>query len=818
MRKGIKILGKVLSAAVLLLIILPLALSLLLDIPAVQNYVVQKAVRMASKKLETTVSIDRVDIGLFSRVKIKGFYVEDYQRDTLLYVGRLDAFVTGLGIFGGGLALSRGEIADAKLYLRETPGGEMNIKQIVNRISNPDKPKKGNFRLSLRKASIENMDLCLERLDRRDPEFGIDFSHMHLYGITAYVNDFTIDGQSIYTTIETLSARERSGFALDRFAGRFYLTNGCMGFEDVSVVTGRSNVQIPYISLAGDSWAEYKDFIGEVRIDGALRNTTVSTDDIAYFAPKLRGWHTDFSNVNVEVAGVVADFTAKVKSMQIGEGTWLIADASVRGLPDIRQTRFDLNVPRLKSSAEAVDELAAGIGGRELSDKLVGILGNTGQIDINARFKGLLSSFDMQLGASTGVGEVTCNLRMTPLKAGRSSVRGDVETHNLRLGELLGRRDLLGNATLSAYIDGVVGKGYTDANVVGNVTQLGFNDYIYDSLRLDGRLRNRQFDGRITARDPNLDFDFSGLVDFNDSIPRYDFTMDLRHADLARLHINRRDSVSQLAARIEANAGGTLAGRPERPYPRHRRRLPLQRQADHLEDHDRHGRELGAEQTRRTALGLRRRHVPQQDQLPRSLRIPAPQRMEIPAPAAPRRGRPDAPRPQDGRGQRLFAAVGQYPSHRPHHRRHHGRPADRRRVVDAAAFQSGQRPAFAQGDVGIRRAQTHAGHTPEHQRLQPGRLAHGLRFGRGSLRRGAAPAATVAHGRRQAGAACRFRRVSTIRCARCRDCWACRRTWWTNTAPTAASWTCVSCLRTSPAVRRRGRFTPARYSSTRRRS
>ena len=42
MRKGIKILGKVFSVAVLLLIILPMVLSLLLDIPAVQNYVVQK--------------------------------------------------------------------------------------------------------------------------------------------------------------------------------------------------------------------------------------------------------------------------------------------------------------------------------------------------------------------------------------------------------------------------------------------------------------------------------------------------------------------------------------------------------------------------------------------------------------------------------------------------------------------------------------------------------------------------------------------------------------------------------------------------------
>jgi len=186
---------------------------------------------MVSRKLETTVSIDRVDIGLFSKVKVKGFYVEDYQRDTLLYVGSLDAYITGLGIFGGGVVLSRGEIGGAKLYLRETPEGEMNIKQISNRISDPDKPRKGNFRLSLRKASIEGMDLCLERLTRRDPEFGIDFSHMHLYGISARVGDFTIDGQSIYTTIEAMSARERSGFVLDHFSGAFLPDQRCAGLR-----------------------------------------------------------------------------------------------------------------------------------------------------------------------------------------------------------------------------------------------------------------------------------------------------------------------------------------------------------------------------------------------------------------------------------------------------------------------------------------------------------------------------------------------------------------------------------------------------------
>ena len=556
MRKGIKILGKVFSAAVLLLIILPVFLSLLLDIPAVQNFVVHKAAEVVSRKLETTVSIDRVDIGIFSKIKVKGFYVEDYGRDTLLYVGKLDAYVTGFGIFGGGLAFSRGEIADAKLYLRQMPDGEMNIKQIVSRISDPDKPKKGSFRLSLKRASIENMDLCLERIDSVAPDYGIDFSHMHLYGLTARVDDFVIDGSAIYTTIAALTARERSGFVLDHLAGRFYMTQGCLGFEDASIVTARSNIRIPYISLVGNSWAEYKDFLGQVRIEAALRNTSVSTDDIAWFAPKLRDWHVDFSNIDVEVAGVVSDFTAKVRSMHVGEGTTLVADAVVKGLPDIRDTWFDLSVPRLHSSAEAVDGLALGIAGRKLSDKLVGILGNSGSVDLNARFKGKLASFDMQLGAATEVGDIACNLRMSPLKKGLSSVRGDVETRNLRLGELLDRRDLLGNATLTAYVDGVIGKGVADANIAGNVTQLGFNGYVYDSLRLDGRLRNREFDGRVTARDPNLDFDFFGLVDFNDSVPRYDFTMDLRHADLARLHINRRDSVSQLSAHIVANAGG----------------------------------------------------------------------------------------------------------------------------------------------------------------------------------------------------------------------------------------------------------------------
>ena len=556
MRKGIKILGMVFSAAVLLLIILPLGLSLLLDIRTVQNYVVDRLAEAVSRSLQTTVSIDHVDIGLFSKIRVDGFYVEDYQRDTLFYVGHLDAYVTGFGLLGGGLEFSRGEIAGAKLYLRQTPSGEMNIKQIVDRISNPDREKKGNFRLTLRKASIDGMDLCLERLDRRDPEFGIDFAHMHLYGMSAFVEDFTIDGQAIYTSIERLAARERSGFELERLSGRFYMTQGCLGFEDTEILTRRSEIHIPYISLVGNSWDDYREFVDEVRIDAAVRRSKVSTDDIAYFAPSLRDWHLTFDGADLELTGEVADFTGRIRSLTVDERTSLTGTLAIRGLPDIRKTRFDIDLTRLRSTARALDRVALGITGHRLPESVTSVAERSGRIDLGARFVGSLSAFDLRLGVETGVGKVEGSLALAPRGKGLSSVRGEVLTRDLRLGELLDRSDLLGNATLSARIDGTVGRGTTDANIVGSVTNLGLNDYVYDSLRLDGRLRNREFDGRITARDPNLDFNFFGKVDLNDSVPRYDFALDLNHADLARLHVNRRDSVSVLSAFIEANASG----------------------------------------------------------------------------------------------------------------------------------------------------------------------------------------------------------------------------------------------------------------------
>ena len=251
MRKVTKILGKVLSAAVLLLIVLPLALSLLLSINAVQNFVVGRAAQFASHKLETVVRIDRVDIGIFDRITLEGLYVEDYGGDTLLYVGKLHAFITQFGIFSNGFTLRHGRLTDGKFYLREMPDGVMNVKQIVSRMGRKEKKKESDFRLSISALTVENLEFRLEKLQHRNPVYGIDFSDMDIRDIDAVIDNFTIDGGAVGAEIGRFSAREKSGFEIDDFGGKFFLANGCIGMENARLVTPHSNVSI----LRSRSWA-----------------------------------------------------------------------------------------------------------------------------------------------------------------------------------------------------------------------------------------------------------------------------------------------------------------------------------------------------------------------------------------------------------------------------------------------------------------------------------------------------------------------------------------------------------------------------------
>ena len=559
--KGIKILrktGKIFFWVVLSLLILPALLSVLLSISAVQNFAVDRLARFASRKLQTEVSIGRVDVGYKGDLHVDDFYVEDYQQDTLFYVRHVRAFLPGLGFSGNGLHFMRGQVDGAKLYLRETPSGVMNIKEVVSRMSDPNRKKKGRFKLKVSNSVIRDMAMIIEQQDHRDPEYGVDYRNMRIHDIGADVHSLVMDGNVLVIDVENMHFSEQSGFVLDELSGTFGLTHGCLGFENTRLRTPNSDLQLASLALVGPSWPEYKDYISAVEMHVEIPSGELSTDDIAYFAPALRRWKTRFTDIDVLFQGTVDDFAVKIHDLRANERTVVRGHGSVKGIPDVRHTRFDIQLSDLNTTASEACRLAHNIGGVSFGESLQTMIQRFGKMRGAARFNGTFSLFDAQLGLQTNLGFLNGKAQMKPTDGDRAvrSLYALLTTDDFAVGRLLDKEPLVGRSDLRAEVMGVVGRSGLNARVRADVDEFHFNEYRYDSMRLVGRLARKQFNGRVTSQDPNLDVRVDGYLDWADSIPRYDFTANLNRIDLHRLNFNKRDSISELSGRLVAKAGG----------------------------------------------------------------------------------------------------------------------------------------------------------------------------------------------------------------------------------------------------------------------
>ncbi len=307
------------------------------------------------------------------------------------------------------------------------------------------------------------------------------------------------------------------------------------------------------------------------------------------------------------------------------------------------------------------------------------------------------------------------------------------------------------------------------------------------------------------------------MVDFNDSVPRYDFTMDLRRADLARLHVNRRDSVSELSAHIVAKAGGRslddLNGRIQVTdvlYRYNDKQLTSKSMTVTGENSARSKlvelRSDFADATFRSKTSYR--------EVFRYLRASAWKYLPLL-----RHGDEESgPRASGMAVANDFSLLSVDVRHidpiadaiSPACRWPTARRCNCFSTPRATSFRSRRLRNISNASVCWPRGSTstlRTGATRSRSTLRPKTSMRVCSTCRG-FRSRAAPSR----------GACSSRQASTIRCARYPDWWASGPTSSTSTGPTAASSTCASCRRTSPAARRPGRFSPTRYSLTRRRS
>ena len=550
MHKGIKILAKVLSIIILLSIFLPISITLVLNVGTVQNAVVSRAASFASDILGTRVSIDRVDLDLFSRVRVEGFYVEDYEQDTLLYVSRARATISSLNIKRNGLCISQASAEDGCFCIREMSDGELNIRPIVAHLQNPN--AKGTFRLSIDNIDAKNVEFRYERLVHRDPEYGIDYFDMQILAKEANVRNLGVAKGSVWLEVASLEAVERSGFRIDNISTHIRVDKGVISFGEFMATTETSSIYLPTMKIVGEDWLCYKDFIDEVRMEGRIENTTISTYDLGYFAPGLRGWDTYIRDAEATFEGVVRDLKGHLVRATIADGSAACGTFRIVGLPDWRAARYVVSLERLYAASKDVECLTSNILPQPLPEGVLSIVRRAQGADVRATFGGRFDAFRVVGNIYTPCGDLSGDISIRRNPEARYDIHGTANTKNLNLGGLLAVKNLhalssdlaLSGSMGSKASGGIIG----DVNIT--VDGLGFGDYLYSGIAGVGHIEGDNYYAEVTSSDENFEFDLFANVGLGREKPAYALSMDVHRADLHALGFNKRDTLSVVSANI----------------------------------------------------------------------------------------------------------------------------------------------------------------------------------------------------------------------------------------------------------------------------
>jgi hypothetical protein len=609
-----------------ILLSLSFLITVLVKVPRVQTYIVQKVAGFLSNKLHTTVNVGSVNITFFRTADIKNIYIEDQRHDTLLSLGNLETKIGLFSLFGKQTHLDLIELDDATIKLfRARNDSDFNLQFIINAFASKNTTTKGgsaykfsvsnfelnnikfvmrdessaneikinlrhgifNFRkvdlsvplLDFNNASIDKTDLtytdfsylyppetnlpsdtgivhlntkafqllCKKfkmtdcsftmNMDTLKPAKGeFDPAHIAVSSINMDIENGTFIKDTIQGQFKDFSAAERSGFVVKHISANTKITPKQITLKRLNIQTNNSEVK-NYFQMNFHDFRAFTEFTTSVTMKGNLDNCKISFFDIAYFAPAVKDVIDKTLLVDGEVSGPVNNLLGKNFKLRFGKSGSFDGDIELNGLPDLDETYADIDVRQLTATSYDLKELLPSL-------KLPGNVSTLGQINFTGTYTGFFSDFVTYGTFNTYIGSVSTDINFKLDKHNHASYSGNFSADSFNVGKFFDEDSLLGTITFGGNI---MGNGLRADNVSaqmdGYIEQFVFNHYNYHELTVFGKFDRKEFNGKLDINDKNLGLDFSGTVDFNDTIPKFNFTADVSDAHLQNLHFANKDYV-----------------------------------------------------------------------------------------------------------------------------------------------------------------------------------------------------------------------------------------------------------------------------------
>ncbi|MBN1158429.1 MAG: translocation/assembly module TamB domain-containing protein [Bacteroidales bacterium] len=538
----------------LIVITLPAIAYLLLQSSRIQTRVATAVTRSIAKNINTEFTIGKVDISFLYRVRLNDVFLEDVYGDTLIYAGSIIAGIRNINPFNNSVSLGSIDFNDALIRLYIDSTRTANIKYFVNQLRG-QKKKDSNWNVRLSNIRINSSRFDLHSYFQKNKEYGINFRDLKISEIDADIKQFNPSADSLFFYINSLAFREVSGFKLENLTAGFSLGKTFLSFRDLKIETRSSGINANEVSLSFDRWSKFKkdSLFAGVHFYVDLESSSLNLADLGYYAPVFNNTVQNVS-LTSKMTGPLNNIKGRNLSIGFGNSSKLQGQIDLNGLPEIHKTFIYADIDKFETTAEDLNSLSLP-GQKSLS--LPDQLHTLGMLAYSGNFTGFIDDFVAFGNLQSDLGKISTDLLFRPDTLNHVSFSGRFTADEFDLGRMIDASDKIGKISLSANVDGTTSEASPISAVMnGIIHQFEIRGYNYRNINLNGNLTNREFDGSVNINDPNIELEFLGGVDFSDSIPAYDFTADVSHANLYELNIDRSEPDFTASFYMIANARG----------------------------------------------------------------------------------------------------------------------------------------------------------------------------------------------------------------------------------------------------------------------
>lgn len=393
----------------------------------------------------------------------------------------------------------------------------------------PPSVSENPFKLLVLKVEIINGNLQFYNRRKRPSTPGeFDERDIIISKISGNAKNLSVAGDTVKASVK-LSAVERSGFELLSLNTDFTMHSQMMEFANLDLVSNKSRIG-PYYAMRYRHIDDMEYFIDKVEVEARLSNAKVSVEDIAVFAPELKGIkQTGLLSGNA--VGTVSDFLIKNLDLRTGQSR-VIGNYAMRGLTEIDNTLIDFSTNGSNIALSDLEPWAIEL--KQLRQTPVAKLGTVG---FKGNFTGTPYDFFIKGNFTTDVGPVDADMKIK-LTGENKGYSGNIYKADLMGGKLFGVPKL-GRMVFSGTVKS---NGFGETNPVvfsGGLNEITYNEYTYNDLKVESVFEDYLLKANLLITDPNLNGNITTTLNFREEKQRYTAKGNVTYADLFKLKLFR---------------------------------------------------------------------------------------------------------------------------------------------------------------------------------------------------------------------------------------------------------------------------------------